>query len=93
MSSLLSYAFGALAFYPNVQKRVFDEIQAVCGDEPFDKSHADRLRETEAWLLESLRVWPPFSVLTRRLKQNWTIQDNVTLPPGVCSSHLFCLNE
>lgn len=82
MSSLLAYAFGALAYHTHVQQKVYDEIMRICGNKEFEASDADKLREVDAWLLESLRMWPPFAILARTLTKDWTMKDGVELPAG-----------
>ncbi len=61
----LTWTLYLLARSPEWQHRIREEINTVCGKEPVGAAHIERLANTAAVLKESMRLYPPASVLTR----------------------------
>ncbi len=61
----LTWTLYLLARSPHWQRRIREEINTVCGKEPVSAAHIEGLTQTTAVLKESMRLYPPASVLTR----------------------------
>jgi cytochrome P450 len=61
----LTWALYLMARAPAWQERVRAEVQDVCGTDPVQAHHLDKLQTTTMVLKESMRLYPPAPVLTR----------------------------
>ncbi|XP_055598739.1 probable cytochrome P450 313a4 [Uranotaenia lowii] len=84
-SLLTAHACLVLSFYPEIQQRLFDEINQYF---PADSPHADfspetfrRLRYTEMFLNEVQRVYPVAPFVARENSSEIEV-DGVKVPPG-----------
>nr|ULR85540.1 cytochrome P450 [Spodoptera frugiperda] len=75
-----------LAKYPEVQEKVYEELQEVFGDSDRPVTHEDlpRLKYLDAVIRESLRLYPPVPMITRKIEKDVTLPNGVTLVDG-CS--------
>jgi cytochrome P450 len=61
----LTWTLMLLSQHPDVERRVFEEVQRVVGDGPVRFEHLPALQYTERVLSESLRLLPPAWMLER----------------------------
>ncbi|KAI6185701.1 hypothetical protein M3Y98_00052400 [Aphelenchoides besseyi] len=67
-STAATWAMHVLGCYPNVQQKVLDEIQRVCGDAAeITLDHLSQLKYLECCLKEVLRLYPSVPMIVRRL--------------------------
>jgi len=59
------WACFALAKYPEIQERVFQDIVKECPDGPITIEAADRMEYLNGFLQEVLRLYPPVGILSR----------------------------
>lgn len=72
-----------LAIYPDVQQKLYEEIQSVLPDPESDVNQEDitNMPYLDAFTKESLRFFPVVPVLTRLLNEDMCLGD-VTVPKG-----------
>lgn len=59
-STALTWIWHELHRHPEVEQRLAEEIQAVCGDEPLTLEQIPRLKYANMVIQETLRLHPPF---------------------------------
>ncbi|KAM3961928.1 cytochrome P450 4C1-like [Aphomia sociella] len=81
----VSFVLLLLAKYPDIQEKVFQEIEHVCGrsEHPIEAEHLPNLKYLDAVLKETLRLYPPVPVIVRKIETPTTLPSGITLPPGV----------
>ena len=67
-AALMTWAWYLLAHAPWAEKKLHDEIAAVCGDRPARMTDLPRLDWCRAVILETLRLYPPIPLLPRQAK-------------------------
>nr|KAG5709743.1 hypothetical protein BaRGS_027768 [Batillaria attramentaria] len=80
-ATTLQYLAYSLAVHPDVQKRVFEEIQQQLGDEKPSYENVGKLKYLEQTIYETLRLFPPVTMVTRMASETVTIK-GVTIPKG-----------
>ncbi|CAB3227972.1 unnamed protein product [Arctia plantaginis] len=80
----LCFTICMLAQYPDVQEKVFQELQEVFGDSERQVVVEDlpRLKYLEAVFRESLRLYPPVPVIVRAINEDTKLPSGVTLKKG-----------
>ncbi|CAB3258769.1 unnamed protein product [Arctia plantaginis] len=80
----LCFTICMLAQYPDVQEKVFQELQEVFGDSERQVVVEDlpRLKYLEAVFRESLRLNPPVPVIVRAINEDTKLPSGVTLKKG-----------
>ncbi|CAM6123283.1 unnamed protein product [Calypogeia fissa] len=58
-ANTLEWTMANLIQHPEMQARVYDEIQSVAGDTPVSEAHIDRMPYLQAVVKEALRKHPP----------------------------------
>ncbi|XP_049866218.1 cytochrome P450 4d2-like [Pectinophora gossypiella] len=85
-TSAVGTAFTALMFswYPHVQQKVYDELKTVFGDSKRLVTPEDlpRLKYMDAVIRETLRLYPPVPITTRKMTSDVTLPSGVTLLEG-----------
>jgi cytochrome P450 len=74
----LSWAILCLAEAPQIQEQLVKEIAAVAGTESIGTEHLARLPTVKAFLMETMRLFPPVPVFSRR-----------TIKPETFGGHKF----
>lgn len=72
-SIALSWALHALATHPEVDRRLHEELSRELGDRPASLEDLPRLTYLDAFLKESLRLYPPAWVIGREAVEDSTI--------------------
>ena len=84
----------ATVMHPEVQQRVFDEIQEVIGDRPPTLDDKDKMTYTEAVIMESLRMDTTFWLLIPHFTADdvdilgYRIPKNTTVIPNIFAVHM-----
>lgn len=81
VASALGWAWGLLAHHPEVADRVAAEADAVAGDRPVAFADYPDLPFTKAVVEETLRLYPPAWLITRRAEHDDVI-DGTQVPSG-----------
>ncbi|CAH2107729.1 unnamed protein product [Euphydryas editha] len=79
-----SFTMLMLAQYPDVQDKVYKEIQEILGDsdKPLEAKDLIKLTYTTAVIKESLRLYPPVSFITRHCHKDLELPSGLVLPAG-----------
>ncbi|CAH2107740.1 unnamed protein product [Euphydryas editha] len=79
-----SFTMLMLAQHPDVQDNVYKEIQDILGDpnKPLEAKDLIKLKYTTAVIKESLRLYPPISLLTRHCDKDLELPSGLVLPAG-----------
>ncbi|VEN34683.1 unnamed protein product, partial [Callosobruchus maculatus] len=81
-SSTLLFTLIALAIYPDIQERLYEEVVKVCGlDGPVTLEHLSHIEYVERVIKESLRIFAVAPILGRYLQEDLNI-GNMVLPKG-----------
>ncbi|KAH9490253.1 hypothetical protein Btru_035050 [Bulinus truncatus] len=80
-STTLQFCLYLLAQHPDVQEKVYQEIQAVVTSDNPTYEEVNRLTYMEQVLNETLRLYPPLPIITRKASETRTYGD-VTIPKG-----------
>ncbi|KAJ8715374.1 hypothetical protein PYW07_009856 [Mythimna separata] len=93
-ANVLTFTMTLLGSYPEVQEKVFAEIQEVLGgNRDVKKEHLTRLVYLEAVLKESMRFFTIVPVIARRLKEDIKLK-NCTLSANMtCITFLFGIHK
>jgi cytochrome P450 len=86
-SNALTWTFCLLSQYPNVERKLHDEIELVLGNRIPTADDIPKLQYTEMVLRESMRIYPPVWTMGRRVENDYTVGE-YTIPAG--SSILMC---
>uniref|UniRef100_A0A2A4JGQ9 Cytochrome P450 n=1 Tax=Heliothis virescens TaxID=7102 RepID=A0A2A4JGQ9_HELVI len=73
-----------MAKYPDVQDKVYQELQDVFGDSdrPVTPEDLPRLKYLEAVIKETLRMYPPVPFIVRKVEKDVTLPSGITLVEG-----------
>ncbi|PZC83858.1 hypothetical protein B5X24_HaOG200058 [Helicoverpa armigera] len=73
-----------LSRYPDVQEKVYEELQEVFGDSDRAATFEDlpRLKYLDAVIRETLRLYPPVPVITRKIVEEVTLPSGIKIVPG-----------
>ncbi|CAH0699661.1 unnamed protein product [Spodoptera exigua] len=79
-----SFVSVVLSRYPEIQKKVFKELQEVFGDSDRQATFEDipRLKYLEAVIKETLRLYAPVPVMTRKVEKDLYLPSGIKLVPG-----------
>ncbi|XP_073963402.1 cytochrome P450 4C1-like [Choristoneura fumiferana] len=80
-ASTIVYTLVLLGSHPEIQERVFKEIDEVLGDRDVEKQDLPKLVFVEAVLKEALRLYPIAPFIVRRLTESLKLK-HYTLPAG-----------
>ncbi|KXJ75238.1 hypothetical protein RP20_CCG012089 [Aedes albopictus] len=75
-STLLSFTLMELALHPEIQERLFEEINTL--DRPYSEITYEQIQSLEyldAVISESLRKWPPLPATDRKCTKDYTLND------------------
>lgn len=86
-SNALTWTFYLLSQYPNVERKLHDEIELVLGNRIPTADDIPKLQYTEMVLRESMRIFPPVWTMGRRVENDYSVGE-YTIPAG--SSILMC---
>ncbi|KAJ8732433.1 hypothetical protein PYW07_015032 [Mythimna separata] len=79
-----AFTLTMLSKYPDIQEKVFEELQEVFGNSDRPATHEDlpRLKYLDAVIRETLRLYPPVPFITRKVEKDVTLPSGVTLTDG-----------
>jgi len=80
-STLLSWVFHVLGQRPDLEARLHAEVDEVLGDGPTTVEHIGRLGYTRRIITETLRLYPPAWLVSRRTNESVTLGGR-KLPAG-----------
>jgi cytochrome P450 len=86
-SNALTWTFYLLSQYPNVERKLYDEIELVLENRIPTADDIPKLRYTEMVLRESMRIYPPVWTMGRHVENDYSVGE-YTIPAG--SSILMC---
>jgi cytochrome P450 len=86
-SNALTWTFYLLSQYPNVERKLYDEIELVLENRIPTADDIPKLRYTEMVLRESMRIYPPIWTMGRHVENDYSVGE-YTIPAG--SSILMC---
>lgn len=66
----LTYSLYLIANAPEVQTRLYREVTETCGDKPIDAAMIDAMPFHEQVIKESMRLYPPVSIIDRVAKED-----------------------
>ena len=74
-SSAIAFCFYNIAKYPEVQKKIFEEIRSVFGDskEPMTVKDFNDLYYLDMVIKETMRLFPPVPFIGRKVKEDTEI--------------------
>ncbi|XP_068630264.1 cytochrome P450 4c3-like [Battus philenor] len=80
----IGYTLKLLAKYPNVQEKLFHELQSVFGDSdrPINKEDLLNLKYLERVVKESLRLFPPAPFVIRKVLEDLYLPSGNVIPAG-----------
>ncbi|KAJ8732430.1 hypothetical protein PYW07_015029 [Mythimna separata] len=73
-----------LAMYPDVQEKVYEEIQQIFdnSDRPVTPEDLPRFKYLDAVIKESLRLYPPAPFIARKVEKDLKLPSGITLVDG-----------
>jgi pentalenene oxygenase len=80
-ATTMAWALHTMSVRDDIQTRAYAEIRDVLGDRDAAAEHLQRLDHLRRLLTETLRLYPPAWLLSRRTSREVTLGDHV-LPPG-----------
>ena len=81
-ANALTFLLWLVARHPEVQERIFTEVQAVCGNRTPEAADFPRLRYLERVFAESMRLYPPSWVVARTAAEPYTMRTGERIPRG-----------
>ena len=81
-ANALTFALWLTARHPEVQQRMRDEVQAVCGERLPEAADFRQLRYVEQVFAESMRLYPPAWVVARTAAEAYTTRSGQMIPKG-----------
>ncbi|GBP32874.1 Probable cytochrome P450 313a1 [Eumeta japonica] len=80
----LGFTLTLLAKYPDVQEKVYRELHDVVGklDRQLEKEDLPKLTYTERVIKESLRLFPPVRIISRKVEEEIMLPSGRILPAG-----------
>ncbi|XP_053602912.1 uncharacterized protein LOC128670917 [Plodia interpunctella] len=95
-SVAVSFTALMLAKHPDVQDKVYQEIEEVIGntERSIESNDLPKLKYLEAVVKESLRLYPPVPVVVRKVDKNITLPSGIILTKGVCALiHIWAIHR
>ncbi|XP_069837669.1 cytochrome P450 4A25-like [Dendropsophus ebraccatus] len=94
-ASGISWIFYCMAKYPEYQEKCREEIREVLGERSTVQwEDLGKLPYTTMCIKESIRLYPPVPVVSRKLEEPITFFDGRSLPKGaVVFLNIFCMNR
>lgn len=89
----LSWSIFCLAEAPQVQALLVNEIETVAGNEPVGIAHLARLHTVRAFLLETMRLFPPVPILSRRTLKVETFGGRRFAPGSMIFMPIYALHR
>jgi cytochrome P450 len=80
-SNALTWTFYLLSQYPNVERKLHDEIELVLENRIPAADDIPKLRYTEMVLRESMRLYPPVWTMGRHVENDYSVGE-YTIPAG-----------
>jgi cytochrome P450 len=80
-SNALTWTFYLLSQYPNVERKLHDEIELVLGNRIPTADDIPKLQYTEMVLRESMRLYPPVWTMGRHVENYYSVGE-YTIPAG-----------
>ena len=80
-SNALTWTFYLLSQYPNVERKLHDEIELVLENRIPAADDIPKLRYTEMVLSESMRLYPPVWTMGRHVENDYSVGE-YTIPAG-----------
>ena len=80
-SNALTWTFYLLSQYPNVERKLHDEIELVLGNRIPTADDIPKLQYTEMVLRESMRLYPPVWTMGRHVENDYSVGE-YTIPAG-----------
>ncbi|BFZ08859.1 hypothetical protein BsWGS_11898 [Bradybaena similaris] len=80
-ATTLQMCLTELALHPDIQDKVFEEISSIVKNESPSNEELNSLAYTEQVINETLRMYPPVSIVSRMAKDTKTY-NGVTIPKG-----------
>uniref|UniRef100_K3X3K5 Cytochrome P450 n=1 Tax=Globisporangium ultimum (strain ATCC 200006 / CBS 805.95 / DAOM BR144) TaxID=431595 RepID=K3X3K5_GLOUD len=81
-SSAITYTFYALTQYPNVQQKLFDEIQSIKSTN-FTYEDIKSLRYLDAVVSETMRLYPTVPTSVKKAVEDDHLPDGTFIPGGI----------
>ena len=81
VTDLVAWTLHVVAGHPEVERRLFEEIDAVLDGRVPDYEDLKALPYTHRVLMEVLRLWPPTWILSRKCVQD-VVLDGTAIPAG-----------
>lgn len=72
---VLTWAFCLLCRHPDVEARILEEIEAVCGNGPVRAEHIRSLTWTAQVIQEAMRLYPPVPIVVRTVAHSFRLGD------------------
>jgi cytochrome P450 len=80
-SNALTWTFYLLSQYPDIERKLYDEIELVLGNRIPTADDIPKLQYTEMVLRESMRLYPPVWTIGRRVENDYSVGE-YTIPAG-----------
>lgn len=92
VSTAMTFTLLLLGHHPEVQERIFHDIQELSSDE-LNIDDVNKLAYLDRVVKESLRIYPPVPMISRELSEDLSC-DGVTYAKGtICNIHIFDLHR
>ncbi|XP_043818614.1 cytochrome P450 4A6-like isoform X3 [Dromiciops gliroides] len=94
-ASGISWLFYSMAMNPEHQQKCREELRGILGDgTSISWEHLSQMPYTTMCIKESLRLYPPVPVISRRLSKPLTFPDGRSLPAGaMVSLNIYALHH
>ena len=89
----LTWTLYLMARAPDWQRRVLEEVRAVCGDKPIAADHVVKLAITQRVVKEAMRLYPPAPVMARDPKVPLDIGGNRITPGSQIIIPIFAIHR
>jgi pentalenene oxygenase len=80
-ATTMAWALHVMSHRDDIQDRAYAEVREVLGNHVVEYQHLERLAYLRRVVSETLRLWPPAWLFSRRTADRVTLGDHV-LPPG-----------
>ncbi|XP_050553874.1 cytochrome P450 4C1 [Spodoptera frugiperda] len=94
-ATTITFVLIMLGTYPEVQNRVYKEIQSVLGNEDTDltKDNLPKLVYLDAVLKETLRLYPPSPCVARRIDSDVKLKNYTLRTGGTCILSIYGMSR
>ncbi|XP_059607443.1 probable cytochrome P450 9f2 [Phlebotomus argentipes] len=92
VSTALSFLCYEMAANPEIQERVFKEIQEIAeelGSKPLNYDSIQKMKYLDMVVSESLRKWPPVPAVDRKCTKEFTLKDDTGLNYTFAEDDIF----